>query len=165
MPEADLLELASRQHGCFSRRQALNAGVGDDAIKQRLNAARWLWLAPGVYGLPGWPGSWMRSLWAAHLDVGPHSVVSHEAAATLHQLTSFRAGALTLTVPHGDHQRVGEATVHQSRDLAASHCTVVGGLPVTTVVRTLVDLAAITGPARLALGAGRRLSIPSMPPR
>ncbi len=151
MPERDVLELASRQYGCFSRIQALCAGVGDDAIKQRLGTDRWVQLAPGVYGLPGWPGSWTRSLWVAHLDAGPASVVSHEAAAALHELTSFRPGPLTLMIRHGSHQRPGEAIVHQSRDLEAAHRIVIDGLPVTTVARTFLDLAATTRRGRLAL--------------
>ncbi|MBA2752138.1 MAG: DUF559 domain-containing protein [Actinobacteria bacterium] len=151
MTERQVLGLASRQYGSFSRVQALDLGVDDDVARRRLSAGRWVRHAPGVYGLPGWPVSWRRSLWAAYLDAGPGAVVSHESAAALHELTSFRPGPLTLTVAHGAHQRPGEATVHQSRDLATVHCVRIDGFPVTTVERTLIDLAATTRRARLAL--------------
>lgn len=151
MPERQLHELASRQYGSFSRRQVLAAGLRDDLVKRRLAAGRWLRLAPGVYGLPGWPPSWMRSLWVAHLDVGAGSVVSHEAAAALHGLTPFGPGPLVLTVRHGSPPRCGDPEVHQSRDLVPAHVTRFHGLPVTTVPRTLVDLAAVTRPGRLAV--------------
>ena len=95
--------------------------------------------------------TWLRSLWVAHLDVGPASVVSHEAAAALHGLASFGPGPLVLTVRHGAHQRPGQAAVHQSRDLVADHCSHVEGLPVTRVARTILDLAAVTGRHRLGL--------------
>ncbi|MDP9071345.1 MAG: hypothetical protein M3N68_08680 [Actinomycetota bacterium] len=145
MTDHEISELASRQYGLFSRSQAFECGAGDDRIKQRLHAGRWMAMAPGVYGLPGWPDSWRRRLMLAHLDVGPDSVVSHEAAAALHGVATFGPGRLVLTVAHGHHERWSPGlVVHQSTDLRPCHCTEVDGLPVTTVARTLFDLAGVT---------------------
>jgi hypothetical protein len=141
--------LASRQFGLFSRLQANELGFPAHIVHQRLAAGRWLQVAPGVYSLPGWPDSWHRRLWRAHLDVGLHSVVSHEAAAALHGLTPIPAGRVTVTVPHGDHERGADYEVRQSTDLRPHHCTTVDGLPVTTPARTLVDLAPRIGFHRL----------------
>ena len=142
-------ELASRQYGCFSRLQALGAGADDRVISRRLAARRWLQAAPGVYALAGCPGSWLRQLWIAYLDVGPHAVVSHEAAARLHRLPLFAAGPrAVLTVPHGDHERPGPCLVHQSTDLRPEQVVSVDGLPVTSIPRTYADLAAISPAAR-----------------
>lgn len=143
-------ELASRQYGLSSRLQALSAGCTPQLIKRRLASGRWVAVAPGVYSLPGWPDSWRRSLWLAHLDVGLHSVVSHEAAAALHGLTTYAPGPVTVTVPHGDHERPASYEVRQSTDLRSHHIATVDGLPVTTPGRTLVDLAARRRPDRLA---------------
>ncbi len=144
-PDGDVASVASSQHGLFSRAQVLHLGFDDDTIHRRLASGWWLKLAPGVYSLPGWPPSWRRSLMLAHLDVGPRSVVSHEAAAALHELATFTPGPVVLTVDHGDHQRTRhDVTVHQSTDPRECDRTVVGGLPVTTVARTLFDLAAVT---------------------
>ncbi len=145
MADHEIIELASRQYGLFSRLQALQRGAGDDRIKQRLHAGRWMAMAPGVYSLPGWPDSWRRRLMLAHLDVGPDSVVSHDAAAALHELTTFPLGPLVLTVRHGDHERRSPGlVVRQSTDLRPCDRTVVDGLPVTTIARTLFDLAGVT---------------------
>ncbi|MDP9386873.1 MAG: DUF559 domain-containing protein [Actinomycetota bacterium] len=150
MDDGSIAALAGAQHGLFSRGQALEAGVTPQLIGRRLRAGRWLSLAPGVYGHPGWPDSWRRRLWMAHLDVGPGSVISHESAAALHHLSLFRPGPVVLTVVHGDHERPAPWTVRQSTDLRPDHVTRVEGLPVTTPARTLFDIAAFTSEARLA---------------
>jgi very-short-patch-repair endonuclease len=142
-------ELASRQYGLFARSQAFDLGITNEIVHRRLTAGWWTAAAPGVYSLPGWPDSWRRRLWLAHLDVGLHSVVSHEAAAGLHGLTPIPVGRVTVTVPHGDHERQADYEVRQSTDLRPHHCTTVDGLPVTTPARTLVDLAARLRPDRL----------------
>jgi very-short-patch-repair endonuclease len=107
-------------------------------------------MAPGVYSFPSWQDSWRRRLWLAHLDAGPQSAVSHEAAAALHGLLNFPPGAVTLLTPHGDHHRRSPgAFVHQSRDLRPEHVTRMDGLPVTTLARTFCDLAASARRGRL----------------
>ena len=144
MVDLVLAETASAQHGLFSRRQVLGAGGDDDLIGRRLGSGRWQHVTPGVYSLPGWPSSWRRSLWTAHLDLGATSVISHEAAAALYGLAFFSPGHVVLTIPHGFHQRPAPWEVHQSTDLRAEDVCLVGGLPVTTAARTLFDLAAVT---------------------
>lgn len=149
MPDTAISRLAGRQFGLFSRSQATELGGYNEFLHRRLVAGRWIAVAPGVYSLPGWPDSWRRRLWLAHLDVGPHSVVSHEAAALLHGLGPLPPGAVTVTVPHGDHERPAPYEVRQSTDLSPRHCTTVDGMPVTTPARTIVDLAARLGRERL----------------
>src|SRR5688572_26296211 len=145
MSDIAIARFAGHQYGLLSREQLDD----DKLICRRLGQGRLVRVAPGVYSLPGWPDSWQRRLWLAHLDVGLHSVVSHEAAAVLHCLTPFPARLVTITVPHGDHERTADYEVRQSTDLRPHHCTTVDGLPTTTPARTLVDLAARTGRDRL----------------
>jgi very-short-patch-repair endonuclease len=77
--------------------------------------------------------------------------VCHEAAAASHGLTNFPCGRIVLATPHGDHHWHGLAEMRQLTDLRPEHITVVRGLSVTTVARTLFDLAAVTGTERLAI--------------
>jgi hypothetical protein len=143
-------KLASRQYGSFSRGQVLGLGFTDKVIIDRLRSRRWQHVAPGVYSLPGLPDSWWRRVWIAHLDVGPHSVVSHESAAQVDGLPLYSGeGRVILTVPHGDHERRGPFEVRQSTDLRPEHVRRVDGLPVTTPVRTYVDLAATSARRRV----------------
>jgi very-short-patch-repair endonuclease len=158
---------AERQHGCFSLRQAYEQGADRTMADRRIRAGRWLQEAEDVFRLPGSPKSWKCRLWIAALALGPEAVVSHEAAAALHGLATFRAGPVTLTVPHAD-VRIGHVgTCHQSRRLYPEHITVIDGLRVTTVARTLIDLAADYRMARMehvvddALAA-RKLNLPNL---
>ena len=144
MPDEAVARLASRQYGLFARAQAIELGVTARVLHRRLVARRWLPVSPGVYSVPGWPGSWRRSLMLACLDAGPGTAVSHEAAAALHRLATFAPGPIVITVLHGDHKRRGQPEVHQSTDLRPRDRVTVDGLPVTTVARTLFDLAATT---------------------
>lgn len=142
-------ELAVRQCGAFAAWQLDQAGVPVTARGRRVASGWWVRAAPGVWILPSAPLTFEQRLWTAALAVGPESVVSHEAAAELHGIRNVARGRVTLTVPHSGYHRVANATVHQISDVLPEHLTLVRGLSVTTIVRTVVDLAAVVGPARL----------------
>jgi very-short-patch-repair endonuclease len=148
--QAAITEVSSRQYGLFNRAQAVRLGADDDMVKRALSSERITQEAEGVYGMPGWPESWWREVWRAFLATGPDAVVSHETAAAIHRLTNFPQGRIVLTTPHGDHHWHGLADMRQSTDLRPGHVLVRDGLPLTTPVRTLFDLAAVTGRERLA---------------
>lgn len=147
--EAAVADLAGRQHGLFSRAQVLALGMTSKIIEGRLRSGRWSQVAAGVYSVPGVPPNWRRSLMAACLEAGPSAVVSHDAAAALHRLATFRPGPVVVMVDHGNHQHLRGGILRQSTDLRPHHCTVVDGLPVTTPARTIVDLAAVLRTGRL----------------
>ena len=150
---AAITELSSQQYGLFSRVQATKTGVDDGMLKRALGSGRITQEAEGVYGLPGWPESWWREVWRAFLATGPdkHVALSHETAAAIHRMTNFPRGRIVLTTKHGDHHWHGLADMRQSTDLKPEHVRIRDGLPVTTPVRTLFDLAAVAGRERLAI--------------
>jgi very-short-patch-repair endonuclease len=138
---------AARQYGYFSWRQAEEAGATGDMRRRRIASGRWLTAADAVYRLPGHSASFEASLWRAVLAM-EDAVVSHEAAGRLHGLVTFTVSGPVVTVPHG-RAREPVAVVHQSRRLSADHLCTLTGLPTTTVVRTIVDLAAVCSRSRL----------------
>lgn len=141
-------EHARRQYGVFSRLQVLDAGGSDWLIQRRAAAGMWVPLAEGVYALRGFPRSWRGALITAVLATSGPAVVSHESAAALHGIDSFREGPVVLAVRHGRGRLRGLARVHQYDDMLADHITEGDHVPVTTVARTIVDLAAIGRPGR-----------------
>jgi hypothetical protein len=143
------ITLGFAQQGVFGRWQLGARGVADDAIKTRIRSGAWLWHAPGVYGLASHPPSFEQRLWVGWLATGPGAIVSHEGAAELHRIPNVPRDRVVLTVDHGAHQRVAGATVHQISDIEREHRMAIRGLPVTTIARTIVDLAAVVHPARL----------------
>jgi hypothetical protein len=142
-------ELAERQYGVFARFQLVGLDVHDSLIKRRVASGRWMRLATGVYGLPGHRGTWDQRLWVVYLAAGEDAAVSHDSAAAISGLDGFPREVLSVTVPHPQHQRVGGATVHQTRFLPRHHWVNLYGRRTTTTARTLVDLAATTSRLRL----------------
>jgi very-short-patch-repair endonuclease len=151
--DAAVSELASRQQGLVSSAQLYRLGLTKRMVHTRLASGGWTLEGDGVYALPSWPESWWREVWRAYLATGPdrHVAVSHETAAAIHGMTNFPRGRIVLTTRHGDHHWHGLADMRQSTDLKPEHVHLRDGLPVTTPVRTLFDLAVVAGRERLAV--------------
>jgi very-short-patch-repair endonuclease len=139
--------LARRQHGRVARRQLLALGLGPKAIHYRLTRSRLHEEYRGVYALghdsPTREGRWM----AAVLAGGPGAVLSFRSAGALWGIRSTSASVIDVTTPRGQHPRAG-IQFHRSSlpgDEVAAH----DGIPVTTVPRTLFDLAAVLRPRQL----------------
>ena len=77
---------------------------------------------------------------AAVLAGGPGAVLSHRPAAALWRIRKWQ-GSVDVTLPNSRRQRPG-ITWHMA-SLPADEITSVAGIPVTTVPRTLLDLAVV----------------------
>jgi predicted transcriptional regulator of viral defense system len=135
-----IAELAERQHGVVARRQLVGLGLGRGAIAQRIKRKRLHRIHRGVYAVghrrisqPGW---WL----AAVLACGSQAVLSHRSAAVLWGILEGGRTAVDVSVPR---QRPGSAGIRvRVATIAPDERTVEAGIPVTTVARTLLDLAA-----------------------
>ena len=138
--------VALRQHGAFTRKQALGEGVTASCCDRRLRAGQWLRSRePGVYLLRGHPVTWHQRLMSCVLAGPPGSVVSHRAAAALH---GVREGApVEITVPLRSYHQL-TAVVHQLDVPAADRC-LLQQIPATRIERTLLDLAAVANETEL----------------
>lgn len=145
-----LAALARRQYGVFARRQALDLGLSRHQIDHGVHAGRFERLGGAVYRTAGSPRSWYQDVAAAVLAAGPHALASHRSAAYLWDLDGSRAGIVDITVPRHQRprRRVG-VRVHESTDLALAAPTSRARLPVTGLVRTLIDLAGVVPRERL----------------
>lgn len=85
---------------------------------------------------------WSGHLLAAVLACGEGAVLSHVAAAALWNIRGSAATLIDVTVPsqNGRVRRNG-IRIHRSGRLGADEATTKDGIPVTTVARTLLDLA------------------------
>jgi hypothetical protein len=84
---------------------------------------------------------------AAIRGLGPRAVVSHHTAALIHGLNLLASAENTVAVtrPPDTGSRTGKPGVRlRSAGLPARHVTAKFGIPVTTVARTVVDLARLT---------------------
>jgi hypothetical protein len=147
--ELALMELAARQHDVVAHRQLVDLGFGPDAIGYRVRSGRLFRLYEGVYAV-GRPRVTRRGRWmAAVLACGPGAVLSYRDAADLWQLLTSNALLIDVSAPGRSRNRRPGLRVHRPRRLDPEDVTVVDGIPVTTVARTIVDLAASLSLERL----------------
>jgi predicted transcriptional regulator of viral defense system len=133
--------LAGRQHGIVTRGQLRELGLSDQTIDRRLSADRLHALYRGIYSV-GHRALTVEARWmAAVLACGRGAVLSHRTAAAAWQILPSARRAIDVTVPRGLHARRG-IDLHRSH-LPPDEVTVHRGIPVTTVARTLLDLAAV----------------------
>ncbi|HJR86456.1 MAG TPA: type IV toxin-antitoxin system AbiEi family antitoxin domain-containing protein [Acidimicrobiia bacterium] len=145
--EVNVNSLAGQQSGYVTRRQALACGMTAAAIRHRTESGRWKVVRPGLYLLPGFALSLRGRLAAACVFLG--AVVSHESAAELHGLPGLRVGLAVVTTSIRGTHRFPDVVVHQSTDLTADHVVSIDLLPVTSPIRTVIDLAANLKPAAI----------------
>jgi very-short-patch-repair endonuclease len=137
-----LAELAQRQWGVVTRGQLSEIGLGDHGVSDWVRTGRLRRLYRGVYAVGHdrlrLQGRWM----AAVLACGPSAVLSHRDAAVLWDLRQSQSPLIDVSVrsQNGRVRRRG-LRVHRCRRLPDSEVTVHDGIPVTTVARTLLDLA------------------------
>jgi predicted transcriptional regulator of viral defense system len=139
--DALLAELADRQHGAVSHAQLTELGLGRGAIQHRVQRKRLHPVHRGVYSVGRRrltrSGVWM----AAVLACGGGAVLSHRSAAALWGIRRGDPSRTEVTAPGRVGRRRG-IRAHQA-SLPNDESTEVDGIPVTTVARTILDLAAV----------------------
>lgn len=148
LPE-QVLDLLQSQHGLISLGQSRSAGLSDQSRRQLLDGGRWERVAPSVYGVVDHRRTWIRLLWTAHLHAGPDSTISHESSGRLHRFEQAPAGRVSLIVPARIRHGLPWVRYHRSDQLEPADIATMHGLPVTTRVRTVFDLASVLHVATL----------------
>jgi predicted transcriptional regulator of viral defense system/very-short-patch-repair endonuclease len=133
--------LSAPQHGVVARSQLLATGVTRRQIAARLDSGRLHRMHRGVYAVGHRPttedGLWL----AAVLACGARATLSHRSAGALRGLTGDGPHP-AVTTPRALRPRSIE---HHRATLSPADRTTVRGIAVTSVARTLVDLAHILG--------------------
>jgi very-short-patch-repair endonuclease len=159
----DIRRIAERQHGNVTRAQLDAVGLTRNEIDERHEQGWLIRRHVGVYAVGHVPRT-RESRWlAAVLALGAGAVLSHVAAGALWGLLRG-AAIIELIVPTtaGRPKRDG-IVVHRQR-LPASHVTVHRGIPVTTPIRTLLDLASVLSLGALARAFEQAQVILQVPP-
>ena len=139
--------LAGSQLGLATVTQLRALGLTNRQIAYQVSTKRWIRRSRNVIQLGGSPGGWRQDLLVGCLDGPEDAVSSLLSAAAVHALLEHPPPP-QVTVQHGGRTRSTVATIHRAR-LFPIDCTVVDGIPCTTVERTLVDCARVLGPNRL----------------
>jgi predicted transcriptional regulator of viral defense system/very-short-patch-repair endonuclease len=140
---ARLVEMARRQHGVVSIRQLRGPlGLSERAVSRAVAAGKLHRIARGVYAV-GHPRLSLRGeCLAALLAVGPGSLLSHRSAGWIWGLQRGSVKPIHITSPVPRHHPAPTGTVrHRARNLVDADRALVDGIPVTSVARTILDLA------------------------
>ena len=142
--ERSIAERASQQLGHITRRQLRGLDVDWRRERRLVQSA---WLAPvgeRTFRLGGVPRTFDGDVMAACLDTG--GVAGFRTAAKLHPLESKPwepVGIEVSTVKGHQITHSSLARIHTSTNLGRDDVTTVRGIPVTSIARTIFDLAAL----------------------
>lgn len=140
-PDAAIVQIAAEQWAVLTAAQLRHAGLSPSAVSRRVRAGRLHRIHRRVYSLVPRAALAPEGRWlAAVLACGEGAALSHRSAALLWQLLDRCPEHPEVTVPFGHAQYVRGVLVHRSRSLAGNVVTR-RGIPVTTLERTLADLA------------------------
>jgi very-short-patch-repair endonuclease len=146
--EKEIARIASAQHGNVTRAQLLAIGLSASGIDRRLRKGALVVEFPGVYRVGHRAPSLEARYMAAVLACGEGALLFGVAAAHLLRLTKGRPAdpeVITCTA-----RRIPGIRTRQSRSINRLDRWIFNGIPVTTVARTLVDLAGVLSPKALA---------------
>ena len=137
--EVRLAGLAAKQHGVVSFAQLRALGYSTHAIYDRVAQHRLNRLHRGVYAV-GHTKISLRARWlAATMACGSQAVLSHRAAAALHELRAAPYGPIDVTAT--SRHDIDGIRCHRVRALAPEDSIQIDGIPVTTIARLFLDLA------------------------
>lgn len=142
--DTDLAHLAAGQHGVFTYAEAVSLGMSDRTLSCRVAAGRYVRLLPGVYAIAGSTDTLRRRLVTAVKSLPQLGAVSHRVAAELWGLTNRGISRIEVVTTRWDRSHRHDFIVHESLDLAPADIAMIDGIPVTSAVRTIVDLGAVS---------------------
>lgn len=143
------------------RGQLRRLGFGDGAIQHRIRRGRLHRLHRGVYAVGrkavSREGRWLAGV----LACGPDAVLSHGSAAALWGLVPSARATIDVTIPGRTKRGGREIRVHNVRSLHPDDREHRDGVPITSVARTLLDIAEVVPVRRLvrAIDAAERLGL------
>jgi len=140
--DRSVADLANRQRGVVTREQLVALGLGDTAIERMLASGRLHRVHRGVYSVGhrhlDRHGRWL----AAVLAYGDGALLSHRSAAALWGIRRAGSSPIDVTAQRGRHGRRDGIALHRSK-LDDEDRSVRGGIPVTSLARTLFDLSEV----------------------
>jgi AraC-like DNA-binding protein len=143
-----------------SRAQLAELGVSAATIDHWVRRSRLLVVHRGVYALGHAALRVEGRRLAAVLACGPGAVLSHRSAAAHWELLRTEQTRADVTTPR-TRRAIPGIHLHRSRSLDDKDTTTHEGIPITTIARTLLDLAATVRKDRLerALAQAERLQL------
>jgi predicted transcriptional regulator of viral defense system len=136
-----LFAMAAEQGGYFTAAQARAIGYSYQAQSHHITAGNWHRVDRGLFRLTEWAAQPHDELFRWLLWSGQQGVISHESALSVHGVGEFESARTHLTVPRR-FTRTDTGVVLHHAVLPEDDIDHRPGFPVTTVARSLIDVAA-----------------------
>ncbi len=153
------LDVASRQGGVFHRHQARCLGISERHLAGEVARQRLREIRPGIFLVTGAPPTWMQRAWIEVLDAPGDAVVGLRTACALHRVGKIVTNSIDVLEAEPAWHRPTTGARRRTTLLPPEHRTVIDGLPVTTLPRTLFDICGLVSPRR------RRRGLPALTQR
>jgi predicted transcriptional regulator of viral defense system len=142
-----LYEIAERQQGFFTTKEAKAAGFAENTHPYHVQAGNWIREHRGIYRLASFPRGerpdlMLWSLWSRNRKEAAQGIYSHQTALSLYDLSDVMPAKLHMTVPKGfrRNSEIPRVLVLHFADLPQSDIGAVHGMHVTKPIRTILDL-------------------------
>jgi len=135
-----LFYIAEEQAGYFSIAQAKEVGIQRQQIYQGVKTGRFWRAAAGVYRFVQFPASRHENLHIALLKAGKNAVVSFQSALYVYELSDLIPDEIHLILLRTSSRRRPGIRMHTTQ-IAKDDITMVDGLRITSVARTISDCA------------------------
>ncbi len=139
--EERLYALAESQGGYFTSADAKSAGYSHPLQHFHIRRGNWIRVERGIYRLKRFPTVDHEDLIRWWLWSQKRGVISHESAAEMYDLGDILPSQAHLTVPVNFRKKAVKGVVLHKADLELGDIEKRDGLPVTTPLRTILDLA------------------------
>ncbi|MGH7847707.1 MAG: nucleotidyltransferase domain-containing protein [Candidatus Binatia bacterium] len=136
-----LFEVAESQQGYFTSADAKRLGYDYPHQHFHVKQGNWIRVDHGIYRLKKFPAAEHEDLMRWWLWSRKKGVISHETAASLYELGDLLPSKIHLTVPLDFRKRPAKSLVLHKANLSALEIEKRDDLPVTTPLRTILDLA------------------------
>jgi predicted transcriptional regulator of viral defense system len=152
-PDLDALyAIAEPKEGYFTASAAKAAGYSRSLLAHHVKTGMLERVEHGIYRLRRYPESPRADLIVAELRAGPFAAISHESALGVYGFSDVLPSEVHVTVQRTASRRRSGVRFHTSR-MEAQDVTTRDGLTVTTVERTIADVARSGLPEKLVLQA------------
>lgn len=144
-----LFEIADRQQGFFTSRQAEEAGFYRSHFVRKVESGEWIKEGRGLYRLLDYPVTdrpelILWTLWSRNREGFPQGVWSHDTALDIHDLSDVMPDKMHMTVPFKFRRNssIPEVLCLYRANLLPDEIQEKGGFRVTTPLRTIIDVIA-----------------------
>ena len=142
-----LNQIAFLQGGLFTAKQAESCGYVRSNHHYHIKVGHWTKEGWGIYRLAHIPidemtSYWKLLLWSCNRNNEPVAVLSHKTALSFYELSDVNPSKITMTVPKKFQKRSRPLKTLKiyKKDLSKKDTKQFKGLPVTTPLRTLLDI-------------------------